>query len=62
MTDDEAKTMAARLTPDDLHKVLLAMIDARMDATDRTSKAGVELTALADACVVYGAVAFPMIT
>jgi hypothetical protein len=60
MTDDEAKVLAATLTPNDLHKVLLAMIDSRMGLV-RASRTAVELTALADACAAYEAVAFPMI-
>lgn len=59
MSEAEAKALAATLAPSDWHKVLLAMIDARMDADSQTPDEMKELTALADACAAYEAVMFP---
>jgi hypothetical protein len=59
MNDAEIAALAATLTATDFHKILLKMIDIRMDQESRDPA---ELRALADACVAYEVVVYPMTT
>jgi len=59
MTDDEVRQLAEKMTPADLHKIMLAMIDMRMDAKAHTER-GEELKALAEACSTYESIVFPI--
>ena len=60
MDADAIKRLASNLSPDDLHKIILAMVDDRMDETRRSSVRGLELSALASACEAYEHVMFPI--
>ena len=60
MQAEEVKRLAMDLSLADFHAVLLAMIDIRMDEEARTPERGKELAAVADACVAFETVVFPV--